>query len=259
MIRNNLSTLLAERALKITKVANDTGISRNTITSTAQNDGKMIQLETINTLCQYLQITPKDFFEFIPFDLDFSLYLEDFKIINNVKQTDDIVNEAIVKPFEFDAFLKKTTNSQINGKTEKSFDLSVRSPNEISLFIDDRNNLLRYGEKEKPGDETILFEIYLSNSSTEKNYMIEQKTFNHLWNDELTPGFKTKVIDDIENQIILEFENKIQECFQKYPFQINWHNKYTNYKFSFDIPYSQNNETLDEKEIILTGKEILPF
>ncbi|WP_369689692.1 helix-turn-helix domain-containing protein [Lentilactobacillus kosonis] len=36
-------------------------LSRNTITSTSQNDTKMIQIETVNALCQYLEIAPKDF------------------------------------------------------------------------------------------------------------------------------------------------------------------------------------------------------
>lgn len=68
MIRNRLAELLAERGLKITQVAKDIpGLSRNTITATAQNDGKMIQLETIDLLCNYLGITPSEFFEFAPY------------------------------------------------------------------------------------------------------------------------------------------------------------------------------------------------
>ncbi|EMB9041042.1 helix-turn-helix transcriptional regulator, partial [Listeria monocytogenes] len=35
MIHNNLSVLLAERNIKITRVAKDTGISRSTITAIA--------------------------------------------------------------------------------------------------------------------------------------------------------------------------------------------------------------------------------
>ncbi|WP_203269487.1 helix-turn-helix domain-containing protein [Streptococcus uberis] len=71
MIKNRLAILLAERQLKITKVAKDTGISRNTITSTVQNDGTMIKLDTIETLCNYLNIEPKDFFEYSPFNFKF--------------------------------------------------------------------------------------------------------------------------------------------------------------------------------------------
>lgn len=68
MIKNRLAILLAERQLKITKVAKDTGISRNTITSTVQNDGTMIKLDTIETLCNYLNVEPKDFFDYSPYN-----------------------------------------------------------------------------------------------------------------------------------------------------------------------------------------------
>lgn len=75
MIRNNLSLLLTERNLKITKVSNDTNISRTTLTALNQNDNKMIQMETINTLCKYLKVTPGDFFEYSPIDVTFTFYL----------------------------------------------------------------------------------------------------------------------------------------------------------------------------------------
>ncbi len=77
MIRNRLAILLAERELKITRVANDTNISRNTITGIAQNDSKMMQLETINELCKYLGVTPGEFFEYAPFDFTYKFVLED--------------------------------------------------------------------------------------------------------------------------------------------------------------------------------------
>lgn len=77
LIRNRLSVLLAERNLKITRVSKDTGIARSTITSITQNDAKMIQLETINSLCIYLGITPCEFFEFSEFDVTFNVYCEE--------------------------------------------------------------------------------------------------------------------------------------------------------------------------------------
>lgn len=71
MIRNRLAVLLAERQLKISKVSSITKISRTTLTSLAQNDSKMVQLETVNTLCMYLRIPVSEFFEYIPYNLDY--------------------------------------------------------------------------------------------------------------------------------------------------------------------------------------------
>lgn len=65
-IRNNLAVLMAQRGLKTTQVAIDTGISRNALTSLVYNRNKMIQLNTLNILCEYLQVTPAEFFLFDP-------------------------------------------------------------------------------------------------------------------------------------------------------------------------------------------------
>lgn len=67
MIFCNLKMLLSARNLRISRVANDTGISRTTLTSLSQNDLKGVQLTTLDTLCQYLEINPKQFFEYHPF------------------------------------------------------------------------------------------------------------------------------------------------------------------------------------------------
>ena len=78
MIKNRLASLIAERGLNITRVSKETGISRNSITSIAQNDSEMIRLDTINTLCRYFGITHCEFFDYDPIDLDFSIF------VNNV-------------------------------------------------------------------------------------------------------------------------------------------------------------------------------
>lgn len=72
MIRNNLALLMTQKRRRVNELANETGISRNTITSTAQNKGKMIQLSTINKLCQSLEVDPTAFFEYVPFDFDYT-------------------------------------------------------------------------------------------------------------------------------------------------------------------------------------------
>ena len=68
MIHCNLATLLAERKLKISKVAEDTGLSRTTLTSMYYNQGSGIQLNTIDKLCIYLDIAIDQLYSFFPFD-----------------------------------------------------------------------------------------------------------------------------------------------------------------------------------------------
>ncbi len=94
MIYCNLAVLLAERNLKISKVASDTGISRTTLTALCQNTGKGVQTDTIDSLCMYLNIEVGDLYSFIPFNIEVSNceYFDD----NN---TADIVFEYISKQY----------------------------------------------------------------------------------------------------------------------------------------------------------------
>ncbi|MCD8050142.1 MAG: helix-turn-helix transcriptional regulator [Clostridiales bacterium] len=69
MIHCNLSVLLAERRLKISRVAADTGISRTTLTALAYNNCQGIQMNTLNSLCMYLDITPDQLLSFAPVDV----------------------------------------------------------------------------------------------------------------------------------------------------------------------------------------------
>lgn len=73
MIKNNFNTLLAERQLKITRVSNDTGISRTTLTALRQEMSKGVQLDTLNTLCNYFNITPGEFFDYVPYEFKINL------------------------------------------------------------------------------------------------------------------------------------------------------------------------------------------
>lgn len=64
LIKNNLAVLMEQRQIRVSELSKETGISRTTITSAKFNRGKMIQLNTINKLCQALEVTPEDFFEY---------------------------------------------------------------------------------------------------------------------------------------------------------------------------------------------------
>lgn len=107
MIKNRLSVLLAERGLKITRVAKDTGISRNTITSTAQNDTEMVRLETVNALCKYLNVTPCEFFLFRPIDLNFTVMISDLTI-----RLDKEKNRIMFEEIDADLFIDIKTNDK---------------------------------------------------------------------------------------------------------------------------------------------------
>lgn len=77
MLKSNLRVLLAERNLKITRVATDTGISRTTLTALSSNSSKMVQFDTINALCLRLKVTPAELFAYSPIDFSATFAVDD--------------------------------------------------------------------------------------------------------------------------------------------------------------------------------------
>lgn len=66
MLENRLWILMAERQTKISSISDDTGISRTTLTNLKYHRASRIDFKTLDILCQYLRITPGDFFEYKP-------------------------------------------------------------------------------------------------------------------------------------------------------------------------------------------------
>ena len=63
MIKCHLSKLMGERKLKISDVARDTGLHRNTITLLYQETATRVDLEAIDALCRYFNVAVGDVFE----------------------------------------------------------------------------------------------------------------------------------------------------------------------------------------------------
>lgn len=188
MIRNKLAELLSERGLKITKVAKDTGISRNTITSTAQNDSKMIQYETIDTLCRYLNITPSELFQYQPVKLEYTI------ATNNVSFT------YATDPYAM--FDRKVIHTSFN----------------FDFYIDIENNYMK---------ETISMsgEVRSSNTDDEGNASInivlsfdsvdDLDNFENITH-EMYPAFKIQVENEIEYLIKKEFEARVDDKYSDF-------------------------------------------
>ena len=65
MIKCHLSKLMGERKLKISDVARDTGLHRNTITLLYQETATRVDIEAVDALCRYFNVPVGDVFEFI--------------------------------------------------------------------------------------------------------------------------------------------------------------------------------------------------
>ena len=59
-----LDSLLKERNITKTQLCKETGISTNVISKISKNEG--FKTETIDRLCEFLQVQPSDIMEWIP-------------------------------------------------------------------------------------------------------------------------------------------------------------------------------------------------
>lgn len=122
MISTNLKILLAERNLTISKVCEDTGISRTTLTALCSNKSKGIQFDTLDTLCNYLNVFPENILTFSPYKLTFekSKFYSDYICIiiencttrkkNQILSCLDKPNYLTLEDKDLE-FLKKVINS----------------------------------------------------------------------------------------------------------------------------------------------------
>lgn len=65
MIINHLPTLLAERRLKVADAVRATGVSKTTLHKIYNDQSSRIDFETIDKLCEYLEVEVGDIFEYI--------------------------------------------------------------------------------------------------------------------------------------------------------------------------------------------------
>ena len=65
MIVNRLPLLLAEKRLKVADAVRETGISKTTLHKIYNDQSTRIDFDTIDKLCEYLDVKVGDIFEYI--------------------------------------------------------------------------------------------------------------------------------------------------------------------------------------------------
>ena len=66
MINNKFSTILGEKLLKISKISEETGISRTTLTNLYYRRSTQISFDVLNKLCKYLNCGVEDIITYSP-------------------------------------------------------------------------------------------------------------------------------------------------------------------------------------------------
>ena len=209
MIKNNFNELVAQRKLKITRISNDTGISRPTLNALTRDDGKGIQYDTLNVLCNYFSVTPCEFFSYIPYDIKYN-----FEVI-------DEQGEVIAQRDELEDTMQKKALLFINvfdnkGLKKHTFEILYFVLTTYNTTVDvDVNN---FGE--------IISEIKGNSSKV----ILDQKQFENGDNEfivflkEFEVQWQTKIIDDIMQYMTKDINKKIDGEFISY-LELNF-NKY---------------------------------
>lgn len=66
MIKNNLSRILGEQRVKMSELQRMAGLSKKTVLNLYHNKTKNISFETIDKICEALEISIGELFEHVP-------------------------------------------------------------------------------------------------------------------------------------------------------------------------------------------------
>lgn len=139
MIICNLNVLMAERRLSIQDVANDTKLSRTTISALVNENGKGIQFETMDVLCKYLNVTPGELFSYVYIFTDFKFTSEELiSEIDNTRKSSKIIGEAHI--FADDSSFRGTFEMRLKVDYDKkdrvsSIDIRYIQLTEFEKFV----------------------------------------------------------------------------------------------------------------------------
>ncbi len=75
MLANRLKILLAERDLSIKDVVNATGLTRPSVSNMVNNPFANISTENVDKLCNFLEVKPSKFYDYVPWRFYFTLHL----------------------------------------------------------------------------------------------------------------------------------------------------------------------------------------
>lgn len=196
MIKNNFNELVAQRKLKITRISNDTGISRPTLNSLTRDDGKGIQYDTLNKLCNYFNVTPSEFFSYIPYDISFNFEVMDEKgeVINQVDKIEYTEKKRAL------LFINVFDNK---GVKKHTFELLYYVLTTFNTTID-------------VNDVGGVFEEVKGNSS---NVLLDQEQFENVENEfiaflkQLEVQWQIKILEDIMYYLSNNINEKVDGDF----------------------------------------------
>lgn len=164
MIRNNLAILMTEKGMKSSLVAAKTNLPQETIQSIASNKEENTRLSTVNKLCQILDVTPSEYFSYLPFDISIKVYVSGIELIPRRKVVQEemsgngdtpIINSLTLEAF----FIKEATGRSdaygLSGRLVTPVDVLLEEPLKFSLAFDEEEGVSFWNEIPDPFKEDL--------------------------------------------------------------------------------------------------------
>lgn len=161
MIKCNLAVLLAERGLKMADLINNTSLSKTAVRGLYYNESKGIQFETLETICDYLNVEPEDVIKKIKFK---------YEIIDKNIDEDNLIIIYTMQ-FNYDSKeIKGNVEVFLSGPDPEDLFENELSSFEISIDI----------EYKKPLKHDVLSQITSLESEKLESFLINDfiETFN---------------------------------------------------------------------------------
>lgn len=203
MIRNRLSELLSERGLKTSRVAKEVSIARSSLTSMIQNDSEMVRYDAIDKLCNYLNVSPEDFFEHIPLNFDFSF--DEEPRVKFIKTKDTPSNFEFSEALGLESFEFEILVDVITSRNDKlNFDLELRC---IGAARDNHyRQQLIFGISNE--SENMELKKYIDELTPGLRNVLFKKLIKQL-NDYILPIVK----ENTENYSVTHVDSKVEKTF----------------------------------------------
>ena len=152
MLKCNLSKLLGERRIKISDLARDTGIHRNTISRIYNETVTRIELDVVEYICAYLDITVGELYEMPPIISTDSEDISPYELLNAIESAQERL--IVLSPYistkvvttEFIDKLQSCLNRGglvylIYGSISDTIEGSLEAHKQLELLAERKSNL----------------------------------------------------------------------------------------------------------------------
>lgn len=231
MIENRLNSLLKQNKLSINQLSKDTGISRQALTSIANNETKGIQYETVDILLDYFGIKIEDLFYNVNDALN--IYFDSKPDENSV-----LDNTAVI----VDVTIKRIKEEYPRIEYSMSFICEVLMNQNKEVF-----GVLVYSDKDPLVESTegigVSGDTVFKEKNTEDAFKKFKPVMNLIYDDKL--GF-SRFSANLISAALIKIQIMFQEIKVSSPVFVRWMNLPLNKKY-------------DEQAFGMTKVELIPM